>query len=474
MEQERIRKKSKLTYKMLFGYSLVVITLLVISLPVFAHSQIKSSWSEQSPRSAQPLSEGVNINHLGPGDENWYVYQTTRSNAEFVWVSLAMRYQIEAIIDPAQVNFEIIPKRQIDSPFQTKQTIGQGTSSSVKPATQNLIELFWTGQMTDELYYVRIFNHSPFSFDYTVEAQIEQPAYSGAIPASFTDSDEHDEVAEARSVNARQLRWILVGQAVADMSAEEAGWWMQAAQSVGWISPQGVPIKPNPTEANPELLWNLAGQAVAGLEPDQATEWLMQADTLGWLASPPGTLKDFSEKIPPTNLVNDVSDESADTPEISTPPEPEPYVPISIYPNNPLEFNFQQVNSGRLAPYGVHWYSLILSDIHDDKLIEDLALTMFTTPSNGFIDSRVNFEIFPASQYHIWARGDTNYMEHFGLGMWLSRDEDSNTGERLWSGSLVDGNRYFIKVINESPVVVDYYLFPGDIENAELGNPTLH
>jgi hypothetical protein len=58
--------------------------------------------------------------------------------------------------------------------------------------------------------------------------------------------------------------------------------------------------------------------------------------------------------------------------------------------------------------------------------------------------------------------------------MWVSRDEDPATGERLWSGSLVDGDRYLVKVKNGTPDVVDYYLFPGDIENAELGNPTLH
>ncbi|NJN94567.1 MAG: hypothetical protein HC875_10955 [Anaerolineales bacterium] len=99
---------------------------------------------------------------------------------------------------------------------------------------------------------------------------------------------------------------------------------------------------------------------------------------------------------------------------------------------------------------------------------------MFSTPSNGFIDSRVNFEIFPAGQYHIWSRGDADYMEHLGLGQWVSRDEDNHTGERLWQGSLVDGDRYLIKVKNSSPEVVDYYLFPDDVENAELGHPTLH
>jgi hypothetical protein len=103
-----------------------------------------------------------------------------------------------------------------------------------------------------------------------------------------------------------------------------------------------------------------------------------------------------------------------------------------------------------------------------------MKMTMFFTPRVGYTSNRINFEIFPASQYHIWMRGDADYLEHLGNGMWISRDEDPNTGERLWSGSLVDGDRYFIKVKNGTEDVVDYYLFPGDIKNAELGNPTLH
>jgi hypothetical protein len=110
----------------------------------------------------------------------------------------------------------------------------------------------------------------------------------------------------------------------------------------------------------------------------------------------------------------------------------------------------------------------------DDELIENMALTMFFTPNQGFISNRINFEIFPAGQYHIWARGDADYMENLGAGMWVSRDEDIHTSERLWAGSLIDKDEYLIRVKNGSPEVVDYYLFPGDIENAELGNPTLH
>jgi hypothetical protein len=371
----------------------------------------------------------------------------------------------------------VLVQKQTSSFFQDaappEEVLGSGLRSPLKTADESQTAFFWTGQVSeDEVYYVRVFNESPFGLNYTLDAKAEQPAVSGAAPASFNSA-----LSEAEALNARQLSWALTAQAVQEMSAEEAALWMQQAQSVGWIVTAGTTISdaPRPDEANPQLLWHLTAQAITGLKADDAARWLTQADSLGWLSIPLNTLKNPTLDVIPTETGGDGGDnEGASQPAAAVPQPPEEiYAPVNIYPNNPLEFNTQQVNSGRLAPYGEHWYSLLRNDLDEEK-IENMALTMFSTPSNGFVDSRVNFEIFPAGQYHIWTRGDADYMENIGLGQWISRDEDDHTGERLWSGSLVDGDRYLIKVKNSSPEVIDYYLFPGDIENAELGNPTLH
>ncbi|MBI1876663.1 MAG: hypothetical protein HYR94_00175 [Chloroflexi bacterium] len=480
-------RKSKLTYKSLFGYSLVIITLLIVAVPVFATTNSaanlldfsRSLEANNSPQTARTLTKGVNVNHLNPGEEDWYTYsRDSFDDPTFSWMGLAMRYESEALLSPDQANFEILAQKQVNSWFQgpagPADILGLGLPSPLKTANQNLNAFFWTGEVTDQdVYYVRVFNGSPFGLNYTLEAKTEQPAVSGATPASLNSA-----MSEAEALNIRQLSWSLTAQAVGKMSAGEAAVWMQQAQAVGWIVTAGTTIAdaPKPGDADPKLLWQLTAQAIAGLDAEAAARWLNQADSLGWLAIPLNTLKNPHLDVTPTETGGDGGGEGeADAepaPAVPAPPE-EIYTPVNIYPNNPLDFNPQHVNSGRLAPYGEHWYSLLRDDL-DKHEIEDMALTMFSTPGNGFIDSRVNFEIFPASQYHIWARGDADYMEHLGLGQWVSRDEDDHTGERLWKGSLVDGDRYLIKVKNGSPEVVDYYLFPGDIENAELGHPTLH
>ncbi|GIK40014.1 MAG: hypothetical protein BroJett011_38470 [Chloroflexota bacterium] len=480
-------RTTRFTYKSLFGYSLVVIALLLVAVPVFATTNAgvnlldfsRSLEVNNSPQTAYPLTKGVNVNHLNPGEEDWYTYsRASFDDPSLSWISLAMRFESEAIISPQQANFEILTQPEADSWFQQPATPtdvqGTGLTSPLKAANQNLNAMFWTGEVADqEVYYVRVFNQSPFGLNYTLEAKAEQPAVSGATPASLNSA-----ISEAEALSARQLSWSLTAQAVGKMNADEAAQWMQQAQAVGWIVTAGtaIPDAPQPSEADPNLLWHLTAEAIAGLDAEAAAHWLNQADSLGWLSIPLNTLKNPALDLTPTETGGEGSGDGEGNvqpaPAVPAPP-PEIYTPVNIYPNNPLEFNTQQVNSGRLAPYGEHWYSLLRDDLDQNK-IEDMALTMFSTPSDGFIDSRVNFEIFPAGQYHIWARGDADYMENIGLGQWLSRDKDDHTGERLWKGSLVDGDRYLIKVENNSPEVVDYYLFPGDIQNAELGNPTLH
>jgi hypothetical protein len=88
-------KSSKLTYKTLFGYSLIVITLLVLAVPVFANStsgnrlldfSFKSD-SGNSPQNARILTKGVNLNHLNPGEEDWYLYSRESFGApDLSWI----------------------------------------------------------------------------------------------------------------------------------------------------------------------------------------------------------------------------------------------------------------------------------------------------------------------------------------------------------------------------------------------------
>ncbi|MFN8453865.1 MAG: hypothetical protein U0401_04205 [Anaerolineae bacterium] len=476
-------KISKLTFKALLIYNIVIFALLAVVAPVLATATPGHNWldfspgaeANNTPQSARTLAKGVNVNHLNPGEEDWYTYsRDTLDDPTFEWISLALRYESEAHITSEQANFQVLPQSSATAASDSDTPVGVGLRSPLQTDDPNLTATFWTGQVeAEQIYYVRVFNQSPFGLNYSLEADAAQAAVSGATPANFNAA-----IGNAEALNARQLAWTLTAQAVQKMTPEQAAQWMQQAQSVGWIvTAAAISDVPKPDASDPHLLWRLTAQAISGLEADTAARWLTQADSLGWLAIPLTTLKDPHldlTPIEPGGSGESGGGESSPAEALAVPMPPEkPYTPVNIYPNNPLDFNTSNVNSGRLAPYGEHWYQLRRDDLDTHK-IEDMALTMFTTPSDGFTDSRVNFEIFPAGQYHIWARGDADYMENMGAGQVVSRDKDDHTGERLWKGSLVDGDSYLIKVKNSSPEVIDYYLFPGDIRNVELGNPTLH
>src|SRR6185503_5067772 len=98
-------RTSKLTYKLLFRYSLVIIALLIVAVPVFAmacSTPINLDFSRSvevnnSPQTARRLTTGMNVNHLNPGEENWYTYsQDNFDDSALSWISLAMRFESEA------------------------------------------------------------------------------------------------------------------------------------------------------------------------------------------------------------------------------------------------------------------------------------------------------------------------------------------------------------------------------------------
>jgi hypothetical protein len=210
----------------------------------------------------------------------------------------------------------------------------------------------------------------------------------------------------------------------------------------------------------------------------------MSAAMLGWLpgsggpALPPAVPVDPN---PAPEMISDaddgdtqpevVTDNVSEEPEIELPYVPDPTTGESIYPNQPVDLLYGP-NTGLLAPKSEHWYTFTPGKV-DDELIENFSLTMFFTPGEPNIARYVTYELFTGGQYHIWERGTPQDMEHFGAGSWVSRDNDYITGERLWHGTVVDGDKYFIKITNDTNKWIDYHLVPDDIINMELGEPTV-
>jgi hypothetical protein len=126
-------------------------------------------------------------------------------------------------------------------------------------------------------------------------------------------------------------------------------------------------------------------------------------------------------------------------------------------------------NRGTLKPYATYWYAFTQVDSANGKKFQDLNYSFFFTPDDGNLRHHVNFALFSASEVETWWRGGSDRLTNFGAGMLVSRDGDPNTGERIWRGTVMQGETYFLAVENGTNSAIDYWIFDGDIHNPELG-----
>lgn len=463
-------------------YVATLFLLLVVAVPVVATTaspyndrpiSLSSPMGGGSPSMARLLVEGVNQGSVTPGDDVWYVYSTPGSEAKPVVMSMVYRPATGDTV--SYVNFHVFNPGQLDSWLRGTATeveelwMGMPVSADYDEDT---LERVWAGALPGNgQYYVHVFNNSEAQVDYRLS--LVSGADEAAMPIQPPSGGEI--LPEKEMSEAEKARWLLAAQAVEGLETEEGVEWMMRAQAVGWLRAENLI---EPTEGAPAAeatKWMLAVQAIESLPAEEGARWLAMANELNWLPympqsslpAPLGILGEYGEYAE-TETAADEQPALANY--VNVPESTAELAPVSVYPNDPLVLK-EGVNTGRIPPFGEHWYALTPGGIKDRDQTVDAALTLIHTPSDGNTVHKVYMDIYPYSEYHVWARGDSDEMRGFGKGQVVSRDGDPNTGEHIWSGTLVGGNEYLVKIYNGTFEPIDYYLFPADITNAELGGP---
>lgn len=437
----------------------LVVLFAVMAIPAWAGQGIGGS-----PYVAELLVSGLNTGNLNPGQEYWYAYSSLDlGDPAYNSIVLSLNFEAEGRAIAGRVNFQVFNFGQVDAWLKDNsgpiENLGLGTPAS---ADFDVItgERLWSGPVApDEVYYVRIFNlsPSPVRFRLTAIGQKGSPIdISRAVDQiNLGVEDKVAAIPAAMSVPA-ETEFSTVG-----------------------LEPLLVPpdisaaLPRLPDDASPASThWLLAAQAINGLPPQEAAAWLTAAAKLGWLplgATAPALTPFNPYGQPVTSSGGDQGSGGSGAgaaEEVAAVPV-NPNEGQSIYPNQPLKL-LAGANTGRLGPNAEHWYTFTPGKV-DGKLIENMSLSMFFTPGEPNVARHVIFEMFTGSQYQIWERGTPDDMEHFGAGSWVSRDGDYSTGERLWHGTVVDGDQYFVKITNGTKQWIDYHLITGDIVNTELG-----
>ncbi len=135
-------------------------------------------------------------------------------------------------------------------------------------------------------------------------------------------------------------------------------------------------------------------------------------------------------------------------------------------PTAPLDLEVG-VNQGRLGPKQERWYVFSRGDVNKTGSVETV-FTMVFTPDDGNRVRDVNIELFEGNQLRDWAPDNRFNIINFGQGSVVNRDGDPNTGEFIWHGHVIAGDRYYMRVSNETDVTIDYWIFPEEVINANL------
>jgi hypothetical protein len=367
-----------------------VVLAIITALPAAASPDLGSS-----PYAAQPLSVGLNVGTLAPGEDFWYAFSgTDLGNRPANTAVLNMVYRPGSHDVAAYVNFQLLTQEQADRWLQgqTDQYMALGTYTTTD-FDQETAERLWSGNITqDQTYFIHIFNNSRQPVEYHLTA-LGEPEMNANAATSVAEPAKK------------------VIPAAALESSLDAGATLEETQ------------------------WLLVAAALQGMSTPDAAAWLMMANRAGWLpASDPGTIARASDSYAagPGFAVERaavVEIAEATSTEVEAAPEPASSRDLypSVYPTAPLALS-DGVNVGKLAPGGEHWYSFIRED-RDTEWFEFMPMTLFSTPTDGNTSHHINFQLFTGSQLQIWERGTPEDMVPMGAGQWVSRDKDPVTGE---------------------------------------------
>ncbi|RME97939.1 MAG: hypothetical protein D6768_18570, partial [Chloroflexi bacterium] len=115
-------------------------------------------------------------------------------------------------------------------------------------------------------------------------------------------------------------------------------------------------------------------------------------------------------------------------------PAPPPVENLGQTPPTARVFQFDR-NTGGLEPGQEAWYTFSVDNTPDQ--FEPMALTMIVTPDDGNRIWNVNVDIFTAAEVRNWSPGNTR-LNNVGAGSVVFRDANPLTGERVWSGWVLN------------------------------------
>jgi hypothetical protein len=483
------RKIISIPLKCFLGLAAVTFAVAATLLLIFFTTAATDTGS--SPAAAISLVEGMNTGILGPDQHRWFRLALDQRPA-----IVELEQSLTLIFTPAHdnltqyISLQIFTADQIqffdpNKPGQTA-TFGVGQLAA-NENNRGQAKLFWHGWLArDQLYYIQLRNDSDFAIEYWLSNQDIKPEVVAGPETSLPapppapeigldpgravtlNSDVrqgrlqpdttywytfayHDFAAEEKFRTASFSMFFTPGNDHRQQqvnfrvfSAGEIEQWQRGGQAEPLHFGAGMLVSRDGDPLTGERVWQ--GPVLRGDTYFLAIENKADMAIDYWL---------FDGDIHHAEL----GTQAPAQPAPAAIPEPAPQTATSLNPDRTL---------GRLEPGQEIWHSFSIAD-QDQDYFEAAALTLIATPVDEHRIQQVNLEIFTAAAIQNWSPGNDTGINNVGAGSIVYRDDNPLTGERFWSGWIVDNELYYVRLRNSADIPIDYWLFNGDVYGPELG-----
>lgn len=154
--------------------------------------------------------------------------------------------------------------------------------------------------------------------------------------------------------------------------------------------------------------------------------------------------------------------------------------PNGASPSEATEFNLSGLTRGRVEADSTGWRSIKFDDPGNTNALQHLTITCFATPFDGNDIRQFVLKLAEKGSADAWAGTGTVGVTDFGVvGVNIRHSRASSFGDGdtpaqfIWDGHLIAGDEYLISFENGTGHEVDFWCFPQQMDNAELGQPSV-
>ena len=150
-------------------------------------------------------------------------------------------------------------------------------------------------------------------------------------------------------------------------------------------------------------------------------------------------------------------------------------------PSEATEFSLNSMTRGRVEASTTGWRSVSFADPGNTNERRHLTITCFATPFDGNDVRQAQLRLYQLGDAQKWNYDNLDNLEELGAvelnirhNMAGAFGDGITPAQFIWDGWLTGGDNYVLAFKNGTDREIDFWCFPQQMDNAELGEPSVH